>query len=100
MQGEVCLALECHNIDACHLVSVNSSLAVVVKPAADAEWMLPPRYVYCISVAVFFLLFCMCPQKLSHTVQIFSSVLLMSYKFLESFYSTRIIDFLCPILVQ
>ncbi|MPC81095.1 hypothetical protein E2C01_075696 [Portunus trituberculatus] len=43
LQGEVCLALECHSIDACHLRPASGSLAVVVQPAGDAEWVLPPR---------------------------------------------------------
>ncbi|KAK8381835.1 hypothetical protein O3P69_015097 [Scylla paramamosain] len=42
LQGEVCLALECHSIDACHLRSASGSLAVVVQPAGDADWVLPP----------------------------------------------------------
>ncbi|KAG0715465.1 Dyslexia-associated protein KIAA0319-like protein [Chionoecetes opilio] len=37
LQGEMCLALECHSLDACPLVPVNGSQAVVVQPGSDAE---------------------------------------------------------------
>lgn len=41
LQGELCLALECHDSNACHLVPVTGSQAVVVRSSGDAESVLP-----------------------------------------------------------
>lgn len=43
LQKELCLSLECHGIDDCHLVPLTGSQAVVVRSSGDAERVLPHR---------------------------------------------------------